>query len=271
MKWDFEGKVAFITGGASGIGRKIALDMAESGASVAVFDLNKEMGIETLAKLKEVGNGNALFHSGSVSDKKAMEKAVEKTFKELGEVDFLINCAGVLRDFLITKFSEEKWDMTIDVNLKGVVIATQAVSTRWVNASKEKAKKQGKKYLETTENPRKVIVNIASMAADGNVGQLAYSASKAGVVGATKTMAKELARYNVRAHAVKPTLIETPIIGDLLEKQEGKFKDYYESRIPFGIGKTSYVSDPVCFLCSQGSYFMNGCVIPINGGKLGGL
>ncbi|MBD3351337.1 MAG: SDR family NAD(P)-dependent oxidoreductase [Candidatus Lokiarchaeota archaeon] len=271
MQWSFEGKGAIITGGGSGIGRQIALDMANSGANVAILDIVEENGNKVLEELKNIGKGKALFHKLSVSDKEAVDTAVAKTFEVFGDVDFLVNCAGVLRDFLISKFNEKYWDFTVDVNLKGVAVCMQALSTQWVNLSKAKAKEKGVKYLETTDNPPRVIVNISSMAADGNMGQLAYSATKAGVVGMTLTAAKELNRYNVRSHAVKPTLIDTPIIGDLLSKDEGKFKNMYENRIPFGIGKTSYVSDVVCFLCSEGGYFLNGCIIPINGGKVGGL
>ena len=271
MKWNFEGKSAFVTGGASGIGRQIALDMAAGGASVAILDMNDELGKKTEEELNAAGSGEAIFIKASVADKEAVDAAVAKAYEEFGGIDFLINCAGVLRDFLISRFDEKKWDFTMDVNLKGVAVCTQAVATKWVTDSKAKAKKKGEKYLPTLENNPKVIVNIASMAADGNKGQMAYSASKAGVVGLTLTMAKELNQYNIRSHAVKPTLIETPIIGDLLKVKDGKFKKMYESKIPFGIGKTSYVSDPVCFLCSEGGYFMNGCIIPINGGKLDGL
>jgi 3-oxoacyl-[acyl-carrier protein] reductase len=271
MKWNFEGKAAIVSGGASGIGRQIALDFASNGAAVAIIDLNDDLGKKTLEEIKSAGNGKALFIKASVADQEAVDAGVAEAFKEFGDIDFLINCAGVLRDFLITRFDKKKWDFTIDVNLTGVVVCTQAVTTRWVNESRGKAKEKGEKYLPVLDNKPRVIVNIASMAADGNKGQLAYSASKAGVVGATLTMAKELNSYNIRTHALKPTLIDTPIIGDLLVVKEGKFKAMYESKIPFGIGKTSYVSDPVCFLCSEGGYFMNGCIIPINGGKLDGL
>lgn len=271
VKWNFKNKSALITGGASGIGRQIALDMATSGANVAIIDVAEDLGNKTCGEIDAKGPGKALFFKASVSDKVAIDDVVAKTVAEFGDIDFLVNCAGVLRDFLISRFDEKKWDFTVDVNLKGVAVCTQAVATHWVGKSKETAKEKGEKYLPTLENPPRVMVNIASMAADGNMGQLAYSATKAGVIGITLTAAKELNRYNVRAHAVKPTLIDTPIIGDLLEKNEGKFKKMYENRIPFGIGKTSYVSDVVCFLCSEGGYFMNGCVIPINGGKLGGL
>ncbi len=265
------GKSAIITGGASGIGRQIAMDMAENGAAVGIIDLNEELGLQTVEALKAAGRGKVIFQKASVSDVTQVNAAVETIFAELGDVDFLVNCAGVLRDFLISRFDEKGWDLTQNVNLKGTAVCTQAVVSRWVKASKEGAAEKGIKYLPVLENKPRVIVNMASMAADGNMGQLAYSASKAGVVGMTLTMAKELNRYNVRANVLKPTLIDTPIIGDLLTQKEGKFKDMYEQRIPFGIGKPSYVSDPVCFLCSEGGYFMNGCVIPINGGKLDGL
>lgn len=271
MKFDFKDKVAFITGGASGIGRQIALDMAAGGASVAIYDFDAKMGPKTLEEIKSAGNGKAAFFQGSVSDKATVDKAVADCFAQLGEIDFLINCAGILRDFMIAKFDEKFWNMTIDVNLKGVAVCTQAVATKWAELSKKAAEAKGLKQLPLLEHRPRVIVTISSMAADGNVGQFAYSATKAGVIGMTLTAAKELLRYNVRAHAVKPTLIDTPIIGDLLQKDEGKFKTMYENKIPFGIGKTSYVSDVVCFLCSEGGYFLNGCIIPINGGKIDGL
>jgi 3-oxoacyl-[acyl-carrier protein] reductase len=247
------------------------LDMAQNGASVVIVDLNEELGKKTLEEIKAAGNGKALFFKASVSDVNAVNNAVAETIKQFKSIDFLVNCAGILKDFLIAKFDEKKWDLTIDVNLKGVAVCTQAVVTQWVNESKTKATGQNLKFLPTLDNPPKVIVNISSMAADGNMGQLAYSASKAGVVGMTLTCAKELNQYNIRCHAVKPTLIDTPIIGDLLSKDEGKFKSMYENKIPFGIGKTQYVSDVVCFLCSEGGYFMTGCIIPINGGKVDGL
>ncbi|UYP46310.1 L-rhamnose 1-dehydrogenase (NADP(+)) [Candidatus Lokiarchaeum ossiferum] len=271
MKWNFEGKTILITGGASGIGLKIATDMAENGANVAIIDLNQEMGNEAVEKLKAITNKEILFFHGSVSDKVFVDASVDAIFNKIGDIDFLVNCAGILRDFLVSRFDEAKWDLTMEVNLKGAAICSQAVVTKWVNLSRAKAKEKGEKYLPTLDNKPRVVIHVASLAAEGNAGQLAYSASKAGVIGMTLTMAKELARYNIRTHALKPTLIETPIIGNLLKKDDGKFRSYYEGRIPFGIGKTSYVSDPVCFLCSEGGYFMNGAIIPINGGKMDGL
>ncbi len=271
MKWNFEDKKIVITGGASGIGNRIAQDCAASGAAVAILDLNANEKEHTLATLNELSNNDHQYFAGSVSDKSFMDSSITEIFRKWGDVDCLINCAGILQDFMSYRFDERKWDLTIDVNLKGVALASSAVATHWVKASKAKAQSLGKKFLEISENPPKVIVSISSMVADGNKGQMAYAASKAGIIGITKTLAKELANYNVRTHAVKPTLIETPIIGDLLKKEEHKFEKYYSNRIPFGIGKPQYVSDLICFLCSEGGYFMNGCIIPINGGRLDGL
>lgn len=271
MKWNFDNKVAFISGGASGLGRKVAQDMVQSGAKVAIVDIDPDLGQKTAEDLNAIRSGHTLFFQGSVSDKAFIEHAVADTVREFGDIDFLINSAGVLRDFMVNKFDEKKWDFTIDVNLKGMAICSEAVVTHWVNESKAKAAERGEKYLPVMENKPRVIVSISSLAAEGNPGQVAYSASKAGVLGVTLTMAKELAKYNIRAHAVQPTLIETPILNDLLDRDEGKFKKMYESRIPFGIGQPEYVSDPICFLCSEGGFFMSGCVIPINGGRLEGL
>lgn len=271
MKWNFEGKKMVITGGASGIGNQIAKDCASSGAAVAIIDLNENVKDHILNELNELSSQDHLFFSGSVSDKAFIDDAFAKIAEKWGDFDSLINCAGILQDFMSYRFDERKWDLVIDVNLKGIAVCTQAAATHWVNQSKAKAQAMGKKYLDILENPPKVIVSISSMVADGNPGQLTYSATKAGIIGMTYTLAKELVNYNIRTHAVKPTLIETPIIGDLLQKEDHKFEKYYKSRIPFGIGKPEYVSDVICFLCSEGGYFLNGCVIPINGGKLDGV
>jgi NAD(P)-dependent dehydrogenase (short-subunit alcohol dehydrogenase family) len=271
MKWDFKNKTAFITGGASGIGFKIAMDMAQNGANVAFIDLNKELGEKTLAELQKISNSTIKFYHGSVSDKEFVDGAVNSVFEDIGEIDFLINSAGILRDFYISRFDEKLWDLTIEVNLKGTAICTQAVVTKWVSISRAKAKENGVKKLPVLENKPRVIVNMSSLAADGNAGQMAYSASKAGIVGMTLTMAKELSQYNVRAHVIKPTMIETPIIGDFLSKNDGKFREVFTERIPFGIGEPSFVSNPVCFLCSEGGFFMTGGIFEVNGGKPGAL
>lgn len=261
----FSNKVAFITGGATGIGANTAIAFAKEGAKVAVFDINDKDGPNTIEECLKVGSPKAIFLKGDIRKPDDVDGAMQKAFDELGPVDILLNSAGVLRDGMIHKLSEEHWDFVIDINLKGTFLAIQAAAKRWVAICKEMGKK------EVMEYPDRRIINISSMAANGNIGQMNYSASKAGVIGMTLTAAKELVRYNVRTHAIQPTLIHTPIIGDLLEKQDGKFKKMYEARIPFGIGKTEYVSDVILFLAGKESIFMNGNIIPINGGKLGDL
>ena len=272
MESEFQGKVAMVSGGASGIGKKIAEDFAARGAAVTILDINNELGTKSAEEIGKLNGGKCLFLKVDVSDYAAVSQAVKETVAKFGDLDFQVNSAGVLRDALMSKYDDQKWDFTIKVNLKGVAVCMSAFAAYIAEQAKklEQTKGPDAKLTPLDYKPR-VIINISSMAADGNIGQLSYSASKAGVIGMTKTAAKELVKYNVRSHALKPTLIDTPIIGDLLVKQEGKFKSMYESKIPFGIGKTEYVSDVAMFLCGKGGFFLNGAIIDINGGKLDGL
>ncbi|MHA1733901.1 MAG: SDR family NAD(P)-dependent oxidoreductase [Promethearchaeota archaeon] len=260
----FEGKVAFVTGGASGLGAGTARAFANEGAKVVLFDLQEDLGRKVAEEIKASG-GEALFVKGDVSKRDEVEAGVSAAYETFGSVDIVVNSAGILRDALITKMSEEQWDAVIDTNLKGTFLVCQAVAKRWVEACRADRKERIADY------PDKRIVNIASMAAEGSIGQVNYSASKAGVVGLTKTLAKELIRYNVRVHAVMPTVIDTPIVAGVLAKDDGKWRKYYEGRIPLGIGKPKYVSDVILFLCGEESWFANGQVFQINGGKLGEL
>jgi NAD(P)-dependent dehydrogenase (short-subunit alcohol dehydrogenase family) len=272
MMWNFHGKTAFITGGASGIGLQVAHDMLASGSSVVIIDRNASALVQADTALRSsASKSRFLCIDGDVRKKDTLWKAVSRTLREVGDVDFVINSAGILDDFMMSKFDESKWDETLGINLKGTALCMSAFAEQWVASAKELAAAEGLKYLPVLRHKPRVVVNLASMAADGNIGQLAYSASKCGIVGLTLTAAKELVRYNVRVHCVKPTLIDTPMIRELLTKDEGKFRKLYEERIPFGIGRPSDVSAIVCFLCSEGGRFMNGCVIPVNGGKIDGL
>ncbi len=270
---NFNGKNVLITGGASGIGRETAIQFAKSGANVAIFDINEvtlESTHDVLKKIREECIGIV----GDARDKEDVDACVDKVIERFGCIDFLVNSAGILKDGLIHKISEEDFDDVIATNLKGTFLFMQACSKSWVAAPAERikaAKKSGMPVPSASEFPDRRIVNIASLAAEGNMGQIAYSASKAGVVGMTKTAAKELIQYNIKTNAIMPTLINTPIIGDLLVKDDGKWEKYYQSRIPLGIGKPVYVADAIMFLCSQASFFMNGNVLQLNGGKLGEL
>ncbi|MBY9007917.1 MAG: SDR family oxidoreductase [Candidatus Lokiarchaeota archaeon] len=260
----FEGKTAFITGGGSGLGEAIAKDFAQHRANVVIFDISSENGNRVEEEIKIKG-GNALFIKGDVKDSTSVKECVAKAFDKYGTIDFLINSAGILRDGLIHKLSEEKWELVIDINLKGSFLCLQECTKRWI----EDAKNNRKEHI--SDYPDKRVINISSQAAEGNIGQVSYASSKAGLIGLTKTAAMELIRYNIKTHAIMPTLIETPILGELLEKEDGKWRKYYEGRIPLGIGKTRYVSDAIRFLCSNDSWFMNGVILPINGGRLGPL
>ncbi len=270
---DFKGKVALVTGGASGIGKETAIQFAKHGAKVAILDINQKTLDATNEELKKI-TGEAIAILGDVSKKESVDACVEKVIAKFGTIDYLINCAGILRDALIPKMAEADFDAVIATNLKGVFLCTQACVKAWTKAPLEKikaAKAANKPAPSPNEFPDKRIVNISSMAADGNMGQIAYSASKAGVLGITKTSAKELIQYNIKAHAIQPTLIDTPIIGDLLTKEDEKWKKFYEGRIPLGIGKPKNVADAILWLCSEESYFMTGNVLQLNGGKLGEL
>lgn len=257
----FRDKVALITGGASGIGARIACDFAREGAKIAIFDIHEAGSI--VEKMIKDDGGEAIFVPGSVTRKDDVEKFVRKSFDTYGAADYLINSAGILKDSMFIKMSEEDWDQVIDVNLKGTFLVTQAVVRRWIDAARTDRREK------ITDYPDRRIITISSMAANGNVGQTNYSASKAGTIGLTLTWAKELVRYNIRSHAIKPTIIDTGIVEHLLSKQDGRWKTYFEEHIPFGIGKPKYVSDSVLFLCSKESYFLNGQILEVNGGLVG--
>jgi 3-oxoacyl-[acyl-carrier protein] reductase len=273
MNMDFTGKVVLVTGGASGIGKETAIQFAKHGAKVAILDINQETLEATHEELKQITE-DCIGILGDVRDKENVEASVDQVIERFGDIDFLINSAGILKDALIPKMVEADFDDVIATNLKGVFLCMQACATRWIKeplAKIKAAKVAGTPVPSPAEFPDKRIISLSSMAAEGNKGQIAYSASKAGVLGLTKTAAKVLIEFNIKSHAVMPTLIDTPIIGDLLTKDDGKWKTFYEGRIPLGIGKPKFVADAILWLCSEESYFVNGTVLQVNGGKLGEL
>ncbi|MHA1985721.1 MAG: SDR family NAD(P)-dependent oxidoreductase [Promethearchaeota archaeon] len=257
----FDNKIAFLTGGASGLAKKTAIDLAAEGAKVVIFDFDKEGGLSVEKDINAAG-GEAMFIEGDVRNSESVETGVNKAFEKYGTVDFLIHSAGILKDGMIHRLAEDDWDDVINTHLKGFFLSLQACAKRWIAFCKENPKE------EIAENPDKRIITISSQAAEGNIGQLNYSAAKAGMLGMVKTAGLELIRYNIKTHAVMPTLIETPILKDLLSKQEGKWRKYYSGRIPLGIGEAKYVSQVILFLCSEAASFMNGEIIGINGGRL---
>jgi len=257
----FEGKVAYITGGASGLGEKAAKEFAAEGAKVVIFDFDKENGIRVENEIKNAG-GEVFYFEGDVRKAESVENGVKTAFEKYGTIDFLIHSAGILKDGMIHKLSEEYWDDVINTHLKGFFLNLQACAKRWVDICRANPKENVADY------PDRRVITISSQAAEGNIGQLNYSAAKAGMLGMVKTAGLELIRYNVRTHAIMPTLIETPILSDLLSKEDGKWRKYYSGRIPLGIGEPKYVSQVILFLCSEDAWFMNGEIIGINGGRL---
>jgi 3-oxoacyl-[acyl-carrier protein] reductase len=257
----FDGKVAFITGGASGLGEKTAKEFAAEGAKVVIFDFDKENGMRIEKEIKNEG-GEVVYIYGDVRKADSVENGVNNAFERYGTIDFLIHSAGILKDGMIHKLPEENWDDVINTHLKGFFLSLQACTKRWIDYCRANPKENVADY------PDRRVITISSQAAEGNIGQLNYSAAKAGMLGMVKTAGLELIRYNVRTHAVMPTLIETPILSDLLTKEDGKWRKYYSGRIPLGIGEPKYVSQVILFLCSEESWFMNGEIIGINGGRL---
>jgi 3-oxoacyl-[acyl-carrier protein] reductase len=267
---NFKDKAILITGGASGIGKETAMQFSKKGAKVAIFDLNKRNLNSTRFEVMKFGI-DCLTFVGDVRKKDDVEKCVNTTFEKFGDISCLVNCVGILKDGFIDKLPEQIFDEVIAVNLKGVFLFIQACVKKWIKEPKaiiEEAKKEGKPIPHPTTFPDRRIVNLSSMVAEGNIGQVSYSASKAGIIGMTKTAAKELIQYNIRTHAIMPTLIDTPIFDKLFAIEDGKWRKYYESRIPLGLGKPKYIADVILFLCSKESFFMNGAIVPVSGGRL---
>ncbi|MBN1800447.1 MAG: SDR family oxidoreductase [Candidatus Lokiarchaeota archaeon] len=257
----FKGKVALVTGGASGLGERTAKDFAQEGARVALLDFDKANGLRVETEIKNAG-GEVIFIECDVRESSDVEKSTQIVFEKYRTVDFLIHSAGILQDGMIHKLSEERWDNVINTHLKGFFLILQACTKRWISYCQQNPKDTIAEY------PDRRVITISSQAAEGNIGQLNYSAAKAGMLGMVKTSGLELIKYNIKTHAIMPTLIETPILGELLSKEDGKWRKYYSGRIPLGIGKSEYVSRVILFLCSEEAWFMNGEIVGINGGRL---
>ncbi len=242
-------KVCIITGAASGIGRAATLLFLQEGAKVAAFDVNED----SLKKLKEDSGNlkeNLTTYIVDVSKFEEVKEAVGDVFKKFGKIDVLINNAGITRDALIEKLEEKDWDAVINVNLKGVFNMTKAV------------------YPYMLEAGRGSIVNTSSVVGIyGNIGQTNYAATKAGVIGMTKTWAKEFSRKGaaIRVNAVAPGFIETPMV----EKIPDKLKEFFQKKIALKrFGKPEEVARVYLFLASDESSYITGQVIGVDGGAV---
>ncbi len=239
------GRVALVTGGGQGIGKAICLKLASYGADVAVVDINMENAQQTADEIKQMGRRSMALKVDVVSAKETEEMA-EKVFKEMEAIHILVNNAGITRDGLILRMKEEDWDAVLDVNLKGAFNCTKAVL----------------KYMTKMRWGR--VVNMASVVGvTGNAGQANYAASKAGLIGLTKSVAREFASRNITCNAVAPGYIETSMTEGLSEQ----VKTELLSKIPLGrLGGSGDVAMGILFLCSNASNYITGHVLNINGG-----
>ena len=242
---ELKGKVALVTGAAQGIGKAIALLLARNGANLVVSDINLEKAQETAKEIQAIER-KALAVKVDVASLEDVERMVQAVLLQFHQIDILVNNAGIARDKLILRMTEEDWDVVLDVNLKGTFNCTKAVIRHMLK------QKSGK------------IVNIASVVGEmGNAGQANYSASKAGVIGFTKTVAREFAQRGINVNAIAPGYIETPMTDALPEK----VKEELKRMIPLErLGRPEDVAEAVLFLISQSSNYITGQVLNVNGG-----
>ena len=249
-----ENQVVIITGSGRGIGRSIALEMAQAGAKVVINDLDEEVAFSVVNEIKKEG-GEAIAVVGSVAEQETSERLVEMAVKEFGTVNILINNAAVTRPAMIEKMTNEQWDLVVDVGLKGVFNCLKAVAPIF--------KERGKLNPEALSNGK--IINITSVAGlTGTIGQINYSATKAGVVGMTMSAAREWGKYRIQSNAVAFGIVETRMTETIRTE---KFEDVYKSKIVLNrFAKTDDVVPGIMFLSSPGANYITGHVLNISGG-----
>ncbi len=250
----FSGKTVIITGAAAGIGRATALRFARGGANIAGWDVS-DKAAETFEADMSGAGGQGLFQVVNVTDPAAVDAAVSKVVEQWGGIDVLVNNAGIVRDAQLVKKNgtgpmkgmlEESWDAVIDVNLKGVFLVTRAVVPHMIRRGGG------------------VILNAASVVAlNGNFGQTNYVASKAGVIGMTRTWARELGKHNIRVNAVAPGFIAT----DMLKSMPPDILDNMVSHTPVGrVGTPEDVANAYFWLASDQASFVHGTILSVDGG-----
>lgn len=241
-------KVAVVTGAGRGIGEEIAFRFAAEGAKVVVNDINAADGNRTVNTIKSKG-GKALAVIGSVTVRDIAQRMIDAAVQEFGTVDILVNNAGIIRDAMLHKMTDEQWDQVIEVNLKGVFLCTQCAA----RVMREKGR--GK------------IINLSSVMWRGNPGQFNYSASKAGVIGMTKTAAKELASKGINVNAIAPGLIWTDILRSTPVAILERMQKTLASIVPLNrMGSPQDVANVALFLASDESSYITGQVIYCDGG-----
>jgi 3-oxoacyl-[acyl-carrier protein] reductase len=243
-----KGKVALVTGGSRGIGRATALELASLGAKVAVNYAGSEgKAQEVVEEIKAMG-GEAIKIKADVANSEEVQAMIKEVIETFGSLDILVNNAGITRDNLLMRMKEDEWDSVIATNLKGVFLCTKAVSRQMMK------QRSGR------------IINISSIVGvSGNAGQANYVAAKAGVIGLTKTSAQELAARGITVNAIAPGFIATDMTDELSEE----VKNGILSQVPLAkFGEVADVAKVVAFLASEGSKYMTGQTLHVDGGMV---
>lgn len=246
---ELSGKVALITGSARGIGKAIALELAIHGVNIVINDILTKKEIDkTLSEIKKSGN-MVIGIKADITVFDEVDRMVKEIISKFGKIDILINNAGITRDSFLIRMKEEDWDAVIEINLKGTFNCSKAVA----------------KYMMRQKSTDK-IVNISSViGVVGNIGQVNYAASKAGIIGLTKSMAKELAIRNINVNAIAPGFIET----DMTKKLSEKVIQDLQQHIPLKrLGAVEDIAKVVYFLVSDAANYITGQVINVDGGMV---
>jgi 3-oxoacyl-[acyl-carrier protein] reductase len=239
-------KKAIVTGAGQGIGRSVALKMAQEGADLVIVEWNPETGSQTKKEVEALGR-KTLVRKVDVANRIEVQNMVAEVLKDWGRIDILVNNAGFDRGATLLKVKEEDWDAVLGVHLKGTMNCIQAVAPHMI------------------ENQYGKIINISSIyGKSGGIAAISYSAAKAGIIGLTKSVARELGRYQINVNVVLPGLILTPTIAKMAEK----YRNMIIERTPLGrIGQPEEVANVVTFLASDEASFVTGATIEVSGGS----